>query len=74
MFRRENVRVNACLVDSCAITLQRKWFLDGIFDGSGTELDFRNFTHGQPLTISPKLMMSDPSRSLIRRFTAARRS
>ena len=33
------------------ISLQGKWFLDGIFDGSGMELDFRNFTHGKPLAI-----------------------
>ena len=40
------------------ISLQRNWFLDRLFDGSGTELDSRAFTYGHPLVISPKLRVS----------------
>ena len=56
--RLDDIQTKAHFAVREDISVQGKWFLDGIFDGSGTEIDFRNFTHGKPLTISPKLRVS----------------
>jgi hypothetical protein len=35
-----------------------RWYLNGVSDGSGRELDSRDFTHGRPVDVGPPLRLS----------------